>query len=553
MGVKEIIGRDSFNSAINVPQLVVVDFFGEWCGPCRNIAPFVEELSNKHTEVIFIKVDVDKNQELVQECQVSAFPTFHFFVNGNKVDEMRGANPSALESKVTSLKVSAGPYSFEGKGQTLGSSGSHQVWDGVGNPPGQENARAARLKAFGHIDNKKKTDEDSKKSISSADEDEEIARAIAMSMSPDEQSTDDVISHKDKKDDCVGKDGDNVDNNGEDWDGEEMVPVPVDETLLTQLISMEIPDVRARKGLVHGKSVEGALAWLEENQDDPDIDQPYMVKRKDTIPKKPLTAEEKAAKVQQLKEKAARVKKEREAKEAAEALQREKERRNRGQNLGETEEERNRMQRKREAAKKKKEKEDAIKERARLRAEIARDKELRKANNGVIPSKLGVEGYNPSAVQYDKKETRKDETGVNSAPAKSSSSVPSQQKKPKVAQSAEDVKSDPIKVIDTAVAAILRYRTGGDGGQALKLLHLLLRNVLNNPTEEKYRSINLEGKAYKGKLAHLVGPSALLKAVGFRLNETEDKLILPQGEGDLIGEAVKKIAAAEEQYAKMNA
>lgn len=115
--------------------------------------------------------------------------------------------------------------------------------------------------------------------------------------------------------------------------------------------------VRARKGLVHGKTLEGALTWLEENHNNPDIDQPYMVKKKDTIPKKPLTAEEKAAKLEELKEKAARRKRERAEKEKAEELQREKERRMRGQKDGATDEERERLARKREAARKKKEKE----------------------------------------------------------------------------------------------------------------------------------------------------------------------------------------------------
>ena len=59
------------------------------------------------------------------------------------------------------------------------------------------------------------------------------------------------------------------------------------------------------------------------------------------------------------------------------------------------------MQRKRENEKIKKEKDAAKMERERLRAEIARDKEARRANKGVLPSVLGVDGYNPSAPQYD--------------------------------------------------------------------------------------------------------------------------------------------------------
>lgn len=567
MGVQEITGSAQFNAAVQSPQLVVVDFFATWCGPCRNIAPFVEQLSTIYTDVTFLKVDADRNGDLIQQCGVSAFPTFQFFVNGSKVDEMKGANSSGLESKVNQWKPSAGA-SFGGKGQTLGSTGNTVVWDGVGDPPGHENARAARLKAFGHLDAKKKNPNDvrlpspptetatatrknSENDTTQLDEDEAIARAIALSMAPQNLKGETYKEQEKEQEKCVIS---------EDWDGDEMVPVPVDDNLLAQLVAMEIPDVRARKGLVHGQTVEGALSWLEDNQASPDIDQPYMVKKKDAVPKKPLTAEEKSAKLQELKEKAARRKKEREEKEKMDTLQREKERRVRGQQLSETEEERNRLQRKREAARKKKEKEDIAKERARLRAEIARDKELRKANNGVIPSVLGVDGYNPSSVQYDKKEvslsTTLSEPAVGAVPEVTTSSTTSVPKKINASSRRNETSvSDPVAVIDTALNTICRYRTGGDGGQALKLLRLLLHNVATHPGEDgaKYRSINLEGKAYKGKLASLVGPSALLKAVGFRLNDSEDKFVLPEGEEtkELISETIEKIARAEELYLQM--
>ena len=119
--VKEISSDSEFNSEIKGPGLVVVDYFATWCGPCRNIAPFVEELSRKYPQVKFLKVDSDKVQGVCSERRISSLPTFQFFIKGNQVDEMKGADASTLESKVVQHKVDA-IDSFGGKKVTLGGS-----------------------------------------------------------------------------------------------------------------------------------------------------------------------------------------------------------------------------------------------------------------------------------------------------------------------------------------------------------------------------------------------------------------------------------------------
>lgn len=146
---------------------------------------------------------------------------------------------------------------------------------------------------------------------------------------------------------------------GQQWD-EEMVPVPVDESILAQLMEMGFSDIRSRKGIVHGKTMDGALSWLSEHQDDEGIDQPYMVKKSDTIPKAPLTEEEKALRIQAVRDRVKERKAERVRQDKVDEIKREKERRERGQKIDETLEERQRLQRKREADRLKKEKDVSV-------------------------------------------------------------------------------------------------------------------------------------------------------------------------------------------------
>ena len=90
---------------INNPQLSVVDFWAEWCGPCRAITPIIEELAKEFAGKATIgKLNVDDNPQVSMEYGITSIPAILFFKNGEVVDKQIGAVPkSVLEKKINSL------------------------------------------------------------------------------------------------------------------------------------------------------------------------------------------------------------------------------------------------------------------------------------------------------------------------------------------------------------------------------------------------------------------------------------------------------------------
>lgn len=84
------------NEALKADSLVIVDFWAAWCGPCRMIAPVIEELASEYEGKVKVgKLDVDENQQTAVKYGVRSIPTVLFLKGGQVVDTIIGAMPKA--------------------------------------------------------------------------------------------------------------------------------------------------------------------------------------------------------------------------------------------------------------------------------------------------------------------------------------------------------------------------------------------------------------------------------------------------------------------------
>lgn len=81
----------------------VIYFTASWCGPCQRIGPVYEELSSKYRDILFFKVDVDENEKLAQDFNITSMPTFIFYKSKNNHKQLNGADKDKLISNVEKL------------------------------------------------------------------------------------------------------------------------------------------------------------------------------------------------------------------------------------------------------------------------------------------------------------------------------------------------------------------------------------------------------------------------------------------------------------------
>ena len=90
------LNKDEFEQAVNADdELVVVDFFATWCGPCKMLGPVIERAADKFSDVHFYKVDIDEEMDLAARFQVMSVPTLVAMKNGEMINKIIGAMPKA--------------------------------------------------------------------------------------------------------------------------------------------------------------------------------------------------------------------------------------------------------------------------------------------------------------------------------------------------------------------------------------------------------------------------------------------------------------------------
>ncbi|KAK8803530.1 hypothetical protein WA158_001224 [Blastocystis sp. Blastoise] len=445
-------------------KLCVVDFYAQWCQPCKMMHPIFDNFAGKYSTVAFFRVDSDENQRICSEKGIRALPTFHFYINGDLKDQLQGYNPSGVESKIIELMQSV-KGSFSGSGMQLSSDGPRLD---------EQQMKEARLKKFKiQLEKIKEQKKQETKVIPTLPivTPEKKVFTPSLSMTPDRQNT------------------------------------------LNSLLEMGFSEVKIRKALsVVGSDLDSCITYLAAEQDQEDsLSSPSLSPLnnnnnnnntehsmdidnhgdnhddnsaglapgekmvcdgnmcrivKDTAPE--MTFEEKQ---EEIKRKIAQRKAQKEEEEKRKAIEEEKKRRQEGKKLNNQLDEFSKIIRQQEAEKRR---QDKIKE------ENERERQLRLWNE-----EHGIKTATPKEIAIQEKSIE--------------------------------------EKLDGLINGLRIQRVNEMGRNALKTLHTIIKNTFKD--DPKYYRIKADNNTLKTKLVPAFGAIQVLTLSGFQLQENEYVLV----------------------------
>ena len=95
-----ITSKEQFDKTISENSAVFVDFYADWCGPCKMVGPIVEELADEYPNITFLKVNVDENEALAHEFGIMSIPTLIAFKDGQVAQQIVGFQPKEAFKEV---------------------------------------------------------------------------------------------------------------------------------------------------------------------------------------------------------------------------------------------------------------------------------------------------------------------------------------------------------------------------------------------------------------------------------------------------------------------
>eukprot|EP01112_Ceratiomyxa_fruticulosa_P013108 TRINITY_DN3667_c0_g1_i2.p1 TRINITY_DN3667_c0_g1~~TRINITY_DN3667_c0_g1_i2.p1 ORF type:complete len:591 (-),score=177.33 TRINITY_DN3667_c0_g1_i2:78-1850(-) len=399
-------------------KLVVVDFTATWCNPCKMIGPIFVGLSSKYPNVVFLKIDVDKNKGTTSRCGIKAMPTFQFYLGGVKVDEFSGADPRLLEELIQKHAPKVATMSETG-GHRLGSAPTptQTPADPTNPPPAQNPNLGANHPLLSRVNAPTENTARTTGGNNDAFAPDPVLLASLVEMGFPEEKVKQALKHVNNSsiDNALNwivehledesntsapsnptppvnthtkKDGDN-DEKMEDAAPTTQTEAPkVDENkpptvhnALCDMCKNQIIGIRFKCSVCPDYDLCNDCYNLKKHNAEHEFKQ-----FAEDIVNPSLTPEERALQVQKLNEKIAELRKRKEEDEAKRDIEREITRRKGGQEAAQARKAWEQDQAKREADKIKREKEEDRLAQERIRARIAQDKLERQSRKGEKPT-----------------------------------------------------------------------------------------------------------------------------------------------------------------------